>query len=45
MHKAEPYATKKSPTPVWHGAMKVYYNLSRRMTDQHDAIINWGRKQ
>ena len=30
---------KKSPTPMRHGAMKVYYNLSRRMTDHDDAII------
>ena len=36
---------KKSPTPMRHGAMKVYYNLSRRMTDQHDAIIKGCRKQ
>src|ERR1035438_103027 len=44
MHKAEPYATKKAPRQRGRGAMKVYYNLSRRMTDQHDAIIKCGRK-
>ena len=36
---------KKAPRQSGRGAMKVYYNLSRRMTDQHDAIINSSRKQ